>query len=288
MIRQKAHAEVTEFFTREDAEIRKHPMPRVRMVGSSHAMRRVEREALLAARLNANVLITGERGVGKAVVAQFIHEHSDRSIHGLATINCAGLPDLLVESALFGHVRGTFAGGYRDKPGLVESVAGGTIFLDEVGGLSPRMQTRLLWFLETGEYQRMGGVCVQVQSRTKLSARVIASTTTNLQERVAAGLFHDELYQRLTDVRFPVPPLRERREDIPSLIDHFTRQFAVRSVSAKSDAPEISGATRDAFCRAEWPGNVDELKGAVLRELLRAAGFPKRPSRGTKRELVKS
>jgi DNA-binding NtrC family response regulator len=278
MTRHKAQAEVTEFLT--------NVRPRVRFVGRSHAMRRVERDALLAARLNENVLITGERGVGKALVAKFIHEHSDRSIHGFATLNCAGLPDMLVESALFGHVKGSFAGGYRDKPGLVESVAGGTIFLNNVASLSARMQTRLLWFLETGEYQRMGGVRVQVQARTNLSIRVIASTTTNLQGRVAAGLFREDLYRRLNAVAISVPALRERREDIPSLVDHFARQFAVRSVPAKSDAPEISSATRDAFSRADWPGNVGELRGAVLRQLLKAAGFQKRPSRATKRELV--
>ncbi len=131
------------------------------MVGSSDAMRRVEREALLAARGDANVLITGERGVGKAAFARFIHEHSDRSPHGFATINCEGLPDLLFESELFGHVQGSFAGAYRDKPGLLESVPGGTVFLDEVGALSERMQARLLRFLETGEYRRIGGDRIQ-------------------------------------------------------------------------------------------------------------------------------
>jgi two-component system NtrC family response regulator len=279
MISKKAHAEATEFLT--------NVRPRVRMVGRSHAMRRAEREGLLAARLNANVLVTGERGVGKALLARFIHEHSDRSIHGFATINCAGLPDMLVESALFGHVKGSFAGGYRDKPGLVDAVAGGTIFLNEVGNLSERMQTRLLWFLQTGEYQRMGGVRVQVQPRTNLSVRVIASTSMNLPERVAAGLFREDLYRLLNEVAITVAPLRERREDIPSLVDHFARQFAVRSVS-EVDAPEISSATRDAFSRAEWPGNVGELRGAVLRQLLRAAGFPKRPGNARQRELVNS
>lgn len=288
MTRPKAQAEDTEFFKREDAEIRKHPVPRIRIVGSSHAARRVQREALLAARLNANVLITGERGAGKALVAQFIHEHSDRSIHGFATLNCAGLPDMLVESALFGHVKGSFAGGYRDRAGLVDSVAGGTIFLNEVGSLSPRMQTRLLWFLETGEYQRMGGVRVQTLARTNLSVRVIASTTVNLQERVAAGLFREDLYRRLNAIAIPVSPLRERREDIPSLVDHFARQFAVRTAAPQSDVPEISSEVRDALCRAEWPGNVGQLKDAVIRQLLGAAGPRKKSVRATRRELVNS
>jgi two-component system response regulator HydG len=138
-------------------------MPRIQLVGSSHAMRRVHREALLAARLNASVLISGERGVGKTSIARFIHEHSDRSRLGFATISCDGLPDQLFQSALFGHVTGSFAGAYRDKPGVLESVAGGTVFLDEVGALSATMQARLLWFLESGKYQRFGENRVQAR-----------------------------------------------------------------------------------------------------------------------------
>ena len=161
-------------------------------------MRRVEREALLAARGHANVLITGERGVGKSAVARFIHAHSDRSPQGFAMIKCEGLPDLLVESELFGHVRGSFAGAYRDKPGLLESVPGGTVFLDEVGALSARMQARLLRFLATGEYQRIGDDRVRIQAR--LDVRVMASTTANLPARVADGSFLGALYDRLNVV----------------------------------------------------------------------------------------
>ena len=234
-------------------------------------MRRVEREALLAARGNTNVLITGERGVGKSAVARFIHERSDRSAQGFATIKCEGLPDLLVESELFGHVRGSFAGAYRDKPGLLESVPGGTVFLDEVGALSPKMQARLLRFLETGDYQRIGDDRVRIQAR--LDVRVIASTTANLPARVAAGSFLEDLYRRLNVVSLSVPPLRERRDDIPSLVDHFAGELAGFSV--------IPSAVRDALCRAEWPGNVRELKSVVLRQLLSDAAGDLRQSKGT-------
>jgi len=251
-------------------------------------MPRVHREALLAARLNANVLICGERGVGKTSVARFIHEHSDRSRLGFATISCDGLPDLLFQSALFGHVNGSFAGAFRDKPGLLESVAGGTVFLDEVGALSSTMQARLLWFLESGDYLPLGSDRARIQSSARIGVRVIASTTADLPARVAAGLFLDDLYHRLTDVRFSVPPLRERREDIPSLVDHFTRQFALRNVPVGADAPEISGAERDVLYRAEWPGNVRELKDVVIRQLLGASGPANRSLRAMPSELVTS
>ena len=243
------------------------------MVGSSDAMRRVEREALLAARGNANVLITGERGVGKSAVARFIHERSDRSAHGFAMIKCEGLPDLLVESELFGHVRGSFTGAYRDKPGLLELVPGGTIFLDEVGALSPTIQARLLRFLETGEYRRIGDDRVRIQNTARLDVRFIASTTANLPALVAAGLFLDDLYGRLNVTSLSVPPLRERRDDIPSLVDHFSGQ-----VAGFSEIPKVE---RDALCRAEWPGNVRELKSVVLRKLLSAAARNLRQTRGT-------
>ena len=247
-------------------------MPRIQLVGSSHAMRRVHREAVLAARLNASVLISGERGVGKTSIARFIHEHSDRSANGFAVLHCEGLPDLLVESELFGHVRGSFAGAYRDKPGLLESVRGGTLFLDEVGTLSPRMQARLLRFLATGEYLGIGGDNVRVQA--SLNVRLIASTSANLPALVDAGLFLDDLHDRLNAVSLWVPPLRERRDDIPSLVDHFIGQFAGRGTTVEADgpdeSPEISTEVYAALCQAEWPGNVQELRSVVLRQLLSA------------------
>lgn len=179
-------------------------VPPIRVVDTRETQRRVERQAHLAARGYANVLITRERGVDPAAVARLIHDHSDRAARGFATLKCQGLPGLVVESALFGHVQGSFSGAYRDKPGLLESVPGGTIFLDDVGALSVRTQGRLLRYLETGEYLRIGGNPVQMQPW--LGVRVIASTTGDLQPRVAAGLFLEDLYIRLSVHRLPVPP----------------------------------------------------------------------------------
>ena len=163
----------------------------------------MESIALLAALGNGNVLITGEHGVDKAAVARFIHAHSDRSSRGFATIKCEGLPGLLFESTLFGHMQGSFPGAYRDKPGLLESVPGGTVFLDDVGALSVRSQVRLLHFLETGKAQRIGGHTRQIDPW--LNVRLMASTTEDLEDRVAAGLFLDDLLLRLSIHRLSVP-----------------------------------------------------------------------------------
>jgi DNA-binding NtrC family response regulator len=226
------------------------------VAGTSEAMQRVEREALKAAHGDANILITGERGVGKGALARFIHDQSDRSPQGYGVINCKGLPDMLFESELFGHLQGSIAGAYRDKPGMLKSVPGGTIFLDEVSALSKRMQARLLRAIETGEYMRFGIDGVKVWQ----DVRVIASTEVNLPARVSAGLFLETLYERLNVVSLRVPPLRDRREDIPALIDHFAVQF--------SATPHISADAREALCRADYPGNVKDLKSAVLRQVL--------------------
>lgn len=243
-------------------------VPGIQILGGSDAIRRVERDALVAARRDAHVMITGARGVGKAVVARFIHQHSDRSTHRFAMLNCEGLPDLLVESELFGHTKGSFNGAYAHKPGLLESAAGGTIFLSEVGALSLRMQALLLRFLETGEFRRVGSEMV----RKALDIRVIASTTMNLPGRVVAELFLDDLYARLNGVGVSVPSLSDRRDDIPSLVDYFVGQFPNRKVPVQSEAPGISSEACAALYRGEWPGNARELRRVVLRHLLTASG----------------
>jgi len=231
-------------------------VPRVRVVSTSEAMQRVEREAVKAARGDNHILITGERGVGKGTLARFIHDQSARTALGFGVINCKGLPDLLFESELFGQTEGRSGGAYRDKPGLLKSVHGGTIFLDEVSALSERMQLRLLRAIEAGEYMRFGEDGIQVRH----AVRFIASTETDLRARTAAGLFLDDLYRRLKTVSLRVPALRERREDIPAFVDHFAAQF--------SGSPKISNALRDALSHADWPGNVKELKSVVMRQVL--------------------
>src|SRR5262245_51327793 len=162
----------------------------VRLVGRSEAIKQIEEDIECAARSDAKVLITGETGVGKEVVARLIHHRSARLTGPLVTVNCAGLPDSLLESELFGHVRGSFTGAYRDKPGLLEMAPHGTVFLDEVGEMSMRMQVVLLRFLETGEIQRIGAD----RPHTRLDVRLVTATNRDLQAQIATGAFREDLY----------------------------------------------------------------------------------------------
>lgn len=236
-----------------------------RFIGHSDATRHIESEIDCAARSDAKVLITGETGVGKEVAARLIHRRSARSASPLVTLNCAGLPDSLIESELFGHVRGSFTGAYRDKPGLLEMAPNGTVFLDEVGEMSPRMQVVLLRFLETGEIQRVGAD----RSHTRVSVRVITATNRNLQEQIAAGSFREDLYFRLNVIRLTIPPLRERVDDIPTLVEHFLATYASQH---RSEVTSVSPEAMDALVAYRWPGNVRELKNVVERMILKASG----------------
>ena len=254
-----------------------YEVPPVRVIGDSVAMRRVVRAALFAARGSAHVLISGEPGVGKVAIARFIHEHSHRSRLGFRTVNCKDLPEPLIESSLFGHVQGSFAGAYSDKPGSLESVPGGTVVLNDVDALSATLQRRLLRFLETGEYQRIGGISVQ----TELDVRVIASTTADLPALVNAGLFLEDLYRLLNGTGLLVPPLRERRDDIPSLVDHFAGQLVGSCpcfISGVDDS-SIANAMRIAVDRDEWPGNLRELRAVVQRQLIGEVCLQRSPMR---------
>ena len=179
-------------------------VPPIRVVDTRDTLRRVERNALLAAPGHANILISDEHRVGSTGIARFIHENSARAAQEFAVIKCDGVPDLLIESALFGHVRGSFIGANCDKAGLLESVPGGTMCLENVDALSVRTQGRLLRFLETGEYMRIGGRAVEIQPW--LMPRLIASTRTDLGTRVAKGFFLKDLYSRLSVNRVWVPP----------------------------------------------------------------------------------
>src|SRR6186713_526505 len=191
--------------------------PEVRLIGRSPAILALEQEIDSASRSDAKVLITGETGVGKEVVSRLIHHRSSRAAAGLVTLNCAGLPDSLLESELFGHVRGSFTGAYRDKPGLLEMAPNGTVFLDEVGEMSTRMQVVLLRFLESGEIQRVGAD----RSHTRVNVRMITATNRNLEAEVTNGTFREDLFFRLNVVRLAIPALRERGDDIPALVNYY-------------------------------------------------------------------
>ena len=197
------------------------------------------------------VLITGESGVGKDLVARHVHAHSRRASRPFVAINCAAMTDSLLESELFGHVKGSFTGAYRDKIGKLQAAHRGTIFLDEVGEMSLRMQAMLLRFLESGEIQAVGSD----GHSARVDVRVIAATNRNLPELIAAGQFREDLMYRLRVIHLEVPPLRDRREDIRPLVAHFARRTG-RFVTFTEEAMQL-------LVRHRWPGNVRELHNVV-------------------------
>src|SRR6516162_7194325 len=206
------------------------------------------------------VLITGESGVGKEVLARFVHAHSSRHDKPFVKVNCAALPNELLESELFGYERGAFTGALNDKPGKFELADKGTLLLDEIGEMTPHLQAKLLHVLQDNEYSRLGG-----KRMVRVDARVLASTNVNLEENVASGKFREDLYFRLNVIRVDIPPLRERREDIPVLCNYFLCRYRDRY---KSAVEEISPALMDSFLRYDWPGNVRQLENAIKRYLI--------------------
>jgi transcriptional regulator with PAS, ATPase and Fis domain len=221
------------------------------LVAASTQMMTLLETATRAAASDGKVLITGESGVGKDLIARHIHERSRRSGRPLLAVNCAALTDSLLESELFGHVKGSFTGAYRDKPGKLQVAHRGTIFLDEVGEMSLRMQAMLLRFLENGEIQAVGSDAPSA----RVDVRVIAATNRNLSEMIAAGQFREDLLYRLRVIHLEVPPLRDRREDIPVLVKHFVERTG-RRVSFSDEAMQL-------LVRHRWPGNVRELHNIV-------------------------
>jgi two-component system response regulator AtoC len=226
----------------------------------SKAMQGVQALIDQVADTDATVLIEGESGAGKGLVAQALHAHSARRDHPLVRVNCAALPAELLESELFGYERGAFTGAYRRKLGKFELAHGGTILLDEVGEIPLPLQAKLLQVLQDGEFSRLG------HERTiHVDVRVLAATNRQLAKAVAAGTFREDLYYRLNVVRIEVPPLRERKEDIPFLAEHFLRLYAGRyNRPVRSLAPE----TLSLFLAYDWPGNVRELENLVKRVLI--------------------
>src|SRR5689334_12478973 len=234
------------------------PRTHIQLTGRSAEVTALEQEIDRVARSDAKVLITGESGVGKEIVARNIHTRGPRAAHMFAPVNCAGLPETLLESELFGHVKGSFTGAYRDKPGKLETAHMGTIFLDEVGEMTLRMQGLLLRFLETGELQKVGAD----GSGRIVNVRVIAATNRNLRDMITQGAFREDLFYRLNVIHIVVPPLRERREDIPLLAQQFLSQFASAN---RSPITSIAAPAMKALYEYSWPGNVRELENVIER-----------------------
>jgi len=235
------------------------------LVGATPAMCRLREEISDAARSEAKVIVTGESGSGKEITARLIHGDSRRAQAPYVTLNCAGLSETLLESELFGHVRGSFTGAYRDKPGLLELAHRGTLFLDEIGEMSLRMQGVFLRFLETGEIQRVGAS----RLAARLDVRTIAATNRNLKEMIAAKTFREDLYYRLNVIHLVVPPLRERREDVPLLAEYLS---AIVSAKLGVGAPKFSPDALAALAAYSWPGNVRELRNIIERVVVRHRG----------------
>jgi transcriptional regulator with PAS, ATPase and Fis domain len=222
-----------------------------RLVDTSRAMRRVRALATRAAAGDAKVFITGESGVGKDVIAQYIHAHSSRATRPFLAVNCAAIAESLLETELFGHARGSFTGAYRDRTGRLEAAHRGTIFLDEIGEMSLSMQTHLLRFLESGEIQPVGSASGPV----RVDVRVISATNRDLNELVASGAFRSDLLYRIKVIHIHVPPLRDRKEDLPALIEAASARTG-RSI-------RFTDAALQAMTRYRWPGNVRELQNVI-------------------------
>jgi two-component system, NtrC family, response regulator AtoC len=227
------------------------------LVSSNPRMLRIKEVARQVADTDAPVLMLGESGVGKEVLARFVHGQSRRARQAFVKVNCAALPQDLLESELFGYEKGAFSGAVREKPGMFELADKGSILLDEIGEMTPSLQAKLLHVLQDGEYTRLGG-----RHRLHVDARVLASTNIELEEAVRSGRFRQDLYFRLNVIRIDVPPLRERRDDIPMLCAHFLRTYSARYNRSLRELPR---ELRDGFQRYDWPGNVRELENAVRR-----------------------
>lgn len=233
------------------------------LVGRSAAMAKVYKLVAQAARSSATVLVTGESGTGKELVARAIHDFSERKSRPFLSVNCSGMTETLLESELFGHMRGSFTGAERDRSGLFEAAEGGTLFLDELASTSPAFQASLLRVLQSGEVRRVGST----QAR-QVNVRVIGASNAPLRKLVADGAFRADLYYRLSVLCIELPPLRERPGDIELLAAHFARQFQ----TGDGYPPRLSREAADALAAHDFPGNVRELENALRRATALSSG----------------
>jgi two-component system response regulator AtoC len=231
----------------------------VNLVGETSAMLQVKGLIAKVAPTDSMVLIEGESGTGKEIVANSIHQNSNRSKNGFVVINCGAVPESLLESELFGHEKGSFTGAIRRKSGLFEIADSGTLFIDEVSEMSPGMQVKLLRVLETGRFRRIGDT-----KEIEVDVRVICATNKRLADEAAQGRFREDLFYRINVMSVPLPPLRERKEDIPLLVQHFINT----SRYPHSDRIRVQDDVMQAFINYDWPGNVRELSNVIERAII--------------------
>jgi two-component system response regulator PilR (NtrC family) len=227
------------------------------IIGRSQSMLDVFRMIETVARTNSTILLTGESGTGKGLVAQAVHYHSLRREKPMVSLNCGAMPETLLESELFGHMRGAFTGAEANKKGLLEVAEKGTIFLDEIGEMSPVMQVKLLRVLQERRFRRVGGL-----EELQADIRVIAATNQDLTKAVAEGRFREDLFYRINVIPIALPPLRDRREDIPLLAEHFLAKYAEQM---EKPVTAISRPAMDLLGRYDWPGNIRELENVIER-----------------------
>jgi two-component system NtrC family response regulator len=252
---------------RENTELKEQLIERYKfdeIVSASHDMEEALNLAGRVAASSATVLLRGESGTGKELVAKAIHYHSPRANFPLIKVNCAALPETLLESELFGHEKGAFTGATAKRIGRFEAADKGTVFLDEIGELTPGMQVKLLRVLQEREFERLGG-----NQTIKVDVRVIAATNRDLDKAMREGKFREDLYYRLNVVSVVIPPLRERKEDIPELLDHFIKKY---SQGNKKKISGVSAEVRDLLMRYSYPGNVRELENIVERAVVLSQG----------------
>ena len=248
----------------ENDALRAQVQSRFEIVGGSYAIRALTDRIEKVASTPARVLISGENGTGKELVARAIHSQSPRAKRPLVEVNCAAIPSELIESELFGHMKGSFTGAVADRAGKFEQADTGTLFLDEIGDMSPSAQAKVLRVLQDGVVTRVGG-----SKPVSVDVRVLAATNKKLEEEIAAGRFREDLFYRLNVVPLHVPPLRERREDIPLLVAHFVHLLSSREgVTPRA----FEQAAIDLLARMEWPGNVRELRNTIERLLILGSG----------------
>jgi DNA-binding NtrC family response regulator len=233
------------------------------MIGESRAMQNVRAYLAVVAPADSNTLVTGETGTGKELAARFVHRHSSRKNRPLVTVNCAAIPDTLLESELFGYERGAFTGAQSSRNGKLKEADGGTIFLDEIGDMSPYAQAKVLRAIDSKEIQRLGGAGMTVD------VRIIAATNQDLEALVQEGRFRRDLYFRLNVARVHLPALRERKEDIPSIVAFYLEEFNARFGRRVA---RIADAVWDLLMAYDWPGNVRELKNLLESLWIHAAG----------------